>query len=235
MTVTITAAAGGTWSTVVGKNYTVQSSGLSGSAIPIDLDCSELGPLSSMTLTYTGSMNYINFLRNMSWATPLQEYYTNYMYTVAGKYGGGGGSQLDVATPVTTGSAWSMAAPDIYGYFAVATSTASTIAGTTLTLGGTVSGRYQVGQTVIGMGIGQGITITGVLSGNGTRAGDTLSLSSSPGTISKGEAINGTIVGMFPSYKGAQQYNNAHGGFLLKRDFDPAANDSSPAFLACAV
>ena len=42
--------------------------------------------------------------------------------------------------------------------------------GTTLTLGGTVSGRYQVGQTVIGMGIGQGITVTGVVSGNGTRA-----------------------------------------------------------------
>jgi hypothetical protein len=210
MTVTITAAAGGTWSTQVGNNFTVQATGLSQSVIPINLNCTGLGTLTSMTLTYTGSLNYINYLRANSWSAPDQEGATNQMCIVTGNYGGGC-SQLDIAGLVSPGDAWMLGSPDIYSFQSVASSTASTIAGTTLTLGGTVGGRFQAGQTVLGTGIATGITITGVLTGTGTVAGDTLSLSSSPGTITA-EEIDGTVVGLFPSVRGYTDYNSAHAG-----------------------
>ena len=232
MTVTITAAAGGTWSTVVGNSYTVQAAGLSQSQIPINLNCSGLGSLTNMTLTYTGSVNYINYLRNSSFSASDQETATNQMCVVAGKYGGGGCSQLDIAGVVSYGNAWLLADPDIYPYNPVASCTACTVSGTTLTLGGTVLGRYQAGQTLVGTGIGTtpAITVTGVTSGNGTASGDTLSLSSSPGSLSA-RAIYGTNVGLFPAWNGFLYYNSTHGGFLLKRDIDPAANDNIPMFL----
>jgi len=232
MTVTIRSATGGAWSTVVGNSYTVQATGLSQSQIPIDLDCSGLGTLSSMTLSYTGSYDYINYLRNNSWSAPDVETATYQMCIVAAKYGGGGCSQLDIAGPVSPGTVWQLTSPDLYGYNPVASCTACTVSGTTLTLGGTVSGRYQAGQTIVGTGIGTApaITITGVLSGTGTAPGDTLSLSSSPGNLSA-RAIYGTNVGLFPAWNGFLDYNSTHGGFLLKRDIDPAANDNIPMFL----
>ena len=231
MTVTITAAAGGTWSTVVGKSYTVEAVGLSQSQIPINLDCSGLGTLTSMTLTYTGSVNYINYLRNSSFSAPDQATATKQMCIVTGKYGGGC-SQLGIAGVVSYGNAWVLADPDLYPYNPVASCTACTVFGTTLTLGGTVLGRYQAGQTLVGTGIGAtpAITVTGVITGTvrylvihsaclPAREAFPLERSMEP------------MSGCFQHGTDFLDYNSTHGGFLLKRDVDPAANDNVPMFL----
>jgi hypothetical protein len=162
MHVTITAATGGSWPSVVGGTYTVQSSGLSASQIPIDLDCSGLGGLSSMTLTYTGSVNYVNFLRNLQYFSPESEVATDYMCQVAGSYGGGGCSQLDIATPISIGAAWSLASPNIYAYNPAAACSACTTTNTpspTLTLGsltvsitGTPSYNSTTGMVTVTLG-----------------------------------------------------------------------------------
>ena len=296
MQVAITGARGGTWSSINGNVYTVQSSGLSQSAIPLNLDCSSLGALGQLTLTYIGSMNYINFLRAMSFEDTVNQ--TNYfrtMYSNAAKFGGGGASQLDIASPVSPLTAWSFTGNNIFGYFNVGQSTGSTISGTRLTLGGVkvpvtsgtynpstgmvvltlgassyallsgpvtvsntsgtgadlssvngnvigyvsgstlsyatspglrissitgaavaqVTGQFQPGQYIQGPGIQQGITITAIASGTGIYPGDTLILSSSPGTLSSRwvygmmYGTSTTLPGMFPSFDGAATYNSA--------------------------
>jgi len=75
----------------------------------------------------------------------------------------------------------------IYTY-PVATSTSSTISGTVLTIGGTVTGTYFVGQILYGTGITSGTYITSL--GTGTGQAGTYNISVSQ-TISSGQAING--------------------------------------------
>lgn len=50
---------------------------------------------------------------------------------------------------------------------AAGTSTASTISGTTLTIGGTVTGSFSIGSTITGGGTSGGTVITGYLTGTG--------------------------------------------------------------------
>lgn len=70
---------------------------------------------------------------------------------------------------------------------AIATSTASSISGTTLTVGGTVTGTFQVGQTLSGTGVTANTTITAL--GTGTGGAGTYTVSTSQ-TVSS-TAING--------------------------------------------
>jgi hypothetical protein len=69
----------------------------------------------------------------------------------------------------------------------IATSTASSISGTTLTVGGTVTGTFQVGQTLSGTGVTANTTITAL--GTGTGGTGTYTVSASQ-TVSS-TAING--------------------------------------------
>jgi hypothetical protein len=69
----------------------------------------------------------------------------------------------------------------------IATSTASSISGTTLTVGGTVAGTFQVGQTLSGTGVTANTTITAL--GTGTGGTGTYTVSTSQ-TVSS-TAING--------------------------------------------
>jgi hypothetical protein len=86
-----------------------------------------------------------------------------------------------VSFAFTSGSvSWSTSA-------ALAASTASSISGTTLTVGGTVTGTFQVGQTISGTGITANTTITAL--GTGTGGAGTYTVSASQ-TVSS-TAING--------------------------------------------
>jgi len=75
----------------------------------------------------------------------------------------------------------------IYTYPA-ATSTASTIAGTVLTIGGTVTGTFFIGQVLNGTGITAGTYITSFGTGSGGTGTYNISVSH---TISVAQAING--------------------------------------------
>ena len=58
---------------IVGANPTSTTIPLLDSDGVTPFDCSGLGSLASGTLTYTGSANYINYMRNMSYVSPALE------------------------------------------------------------------------------------------------------------------------------------------------------------------
>lgn len=201
MTVTITAAAGGTWSTLVGNSYVVSSA--TSSAITIPADSTGLGTLSSMTLTYTGSTNYINYLRLYSWLSPDLGSYNTLLYNqISGASGACGvtpcsffPSQFLLAGTSVGNCCWLAWSPDIWGYFQVASSSGATATGGSLTLGGTVTGIFTPGLAVVGGGFPcqsvasdgnclAGVTITGVCTQTGAlpagaNSGDVCPISSS--------------------------------------------------------
>jgi hypothetical protein len=234
MTVTLTSATGGTWSTVVGTDFLVDS-GPTKSSIPIKhtngaaFDCSSLGTLTSGKVTYKGSglgPAYINVLRKASWIAPGLTAINTDLYRKFIAAGGQSPSQFVVSTPLTGIVGWGSFFFDLYGYFPFGTSTASTISGTTLTLGGTVTGLYEPGQTILCAGCPSGTTI---VSGRGRRAGDKLILSQAPTpSISEPEAINSFFVGPSTEWQSIINWNHS---FLLKREINPAANDNSRMWL----
>jgi len=73
--------------------------------------------------------------------------------------------------------------------YTAATSTASSISGTTLTIGGTLTGTFFVGQIISGTGVTSGTTITALGSGTGGAGTYTVSVSQ---TVSS-TAINGAV------------------------------------------
>jgi hypothetical protein len=234
MTVTLTSASGETWSKLVGTDYIVDT-GPTKSLIPIKhsdgsaFDCSGLGTLTSGVLTYKGSglgPAYINMLISASW---ISSQLTTMNTDLYGKFVAAGGqspSQFVISTPLTGIVGWGSFFFDLYGYFPFGTSTASTISGTTLTLGGTVTGLYEPGQTILCTGCPVGTTI---VSGSGRVAGDILTLSQAPTpAISTSEAINSFFVGPSTEWQSIINWNHS---FLLKRDINPAANDNSPMWL----
>ena len=90
--------------------------------------------------------------------------------------------------------------------------------GLTMTISGGdaryISGRFQVGQTIYGVGVTSCATRCTIITGyvgnaDGTKVGDQLTLSQSVGTISA-EEIDGTIYGPLPSYKGYIDWNSQH-------------------------
>lgn len=88
---------------------------------------------------------------------------------------------------VTASSTLTAAGGAITAYLA-ATSTASTIAGTVLTVGGTVTGSFYVGQVITGSGVLAGTYITSFAGGSG--GAGTYNISAFQ-TISTPQAING--------------------------------------------
>jgi hypothetical protein len=73
--------------------------------------------------------------------------------------------------------------------FTAATSTASSISGTTLTIGGTITGTFAVGQIISGTGVTSGTTITALGTGTGGAGTYTVSVSQTVSSV----AINGAV------------------------------------------
>jgi hypothetical protein len=212
MTVNLSALSGGTWSGAAG-NYIVQAA--TTNTCTINLNSTGLGTLSAATITYAGSFNWVQTLRNMSYTAPDLDTYTARLYADLTATG-----PEPLSLPVTSpsqylmgsqgigylgGSPWYVFATDVYGYYPAATCTACTISGSTLTLGGTITGIFASGQTLVGGGSITGVatgaasntTITGTctpIGSNvcGTTAGDTLSLSQSS-TVTSGQQMMGSI------------------------------------------
>jgi len=93
---------------------------------------------------YDGKVGYFTPLSNQRGLNPAAQFYRN-----------------------NSDSAGLNAATITQGIFNGGTSTASTISGTTLTVGGTVAGTFAVGQGVYGVGVTANTVITGLGSGTG--------------------------------------------------------------------
>lgn len=224
MPVKITDASGGSWPTVNGRTFIVGPD-TTQAAIPLTtdgatpFDCSGLGALSSLKMTYVGSADYINFLRDSSYASPQIESVQKAFYGSFYTFGGGGASQLNVAD--VWGSPWRAMGDDMEGYMTLAACTACSISNGVLTLGGTVNGRFQVGATITGAnqpGGSASVAITDYLSGDGTKAGDRLRLSAGSINIAN-LPLRSTVhypPGQFPLIKAMHVFNVEHaaGGHL---------------------
>lgn len=136
MTVMLSRAQGGRWASIDDRIFTVQVTGLSPRSIPINLDCSSLGTLKELTLTYLGSANYLTYFRNRAYAAPEQATLTQRFYTDFLNSNGVAPSQFNVGSP----NSWGIAFNSLHGPFSVASTSSSSIFGTTLTLGGHVNG-----------------------------------------------------------------------------------------------
>ena len=130
-----------------------------------------------MTLTYKGSMNYINALRRAVYNSPLLQSMTLFNNSLLAQAGGENPSQFNIASNLSPGGgAWNVWEPDLYGYANSGSCTACTISEKTLTLGGTITGMFLPGQVIFGLGVtGNSIIISGV----GKASGDTVALSQS--------------------------------------------------------
>lgn len=260
-TVALSGLSGGTWSTAAGT-YTVQASGTDSGHCAINLNSTGLGTLSAATLTYTGSQSYVNYLRAAAYTAPEQDTLVSNLYaTIVSSLGGVNPSQYQFASGglLNSANSWYALAFDIYGYYPLAKCTSCTVASTTLTLGGTITGVFAVGQTLlgstvtgVGTGAGSNTTITSCtpVGANvcGTTVGDTLGLSQAS-TVSSGATMLGTIappannagngttspVRAFGAICRWNGNGNQCNGWLLKRDLDPASNDNDPMFLPKAA
>ena len=96
---------------------------------------------------------------------------------------------------LSTATSFSNAASIIQAAFTAtqATAAGNTIAGTTLTLGGTITGTWAPGQTVVGVGVTAGTHILSLISGTPNTAGATYLLDKSS-TVAVGEAMTGGVV-----------------------------------------
>jgi hypothetical protein len=96
---------------------------------------------------------------------------------------------------LSTATSFSNAAQIIQSSFTQvqATATANTIAGTTLTLGGTITGTWAPGQMVTGTNVTAGSYIVALLSGTPNADGATYQLSAAS-TVGSGEAMDGSVV-----------------------------------------
>jgi hypothetical protein len=215
-------------------------------------------------ITYTSSNKWINYLRNASYLAPDLDTTTTTMYNDLNGVGMLNPSQYFMSNQgfgFIGGSPWQVWALNIYGFYPLAECSSCTISGSTLTLGGTITGVFASGQTVLAGG-----TVTGVSTGAssnttitatctpiganvcGTTAGDQLSLSQAS-TVSSGMPMYGTIAAPtnfnstgttspVRSWGAICRFNgngNQCNGWLLKRDLDPASNDNDPVGLEKAA
>lgn len=156
-------------------------------------------------ITYTSSNTWVNYLRNLSYTAPDLTTFTTTLYNALVATGGKNPSQYQLASGgYFNGNEWLVLAYDIYGYLPAAKCTSCTIASTTLTLGGTITGVFATGQVLLGggaitgPGTGAGAqTILGTctpIGGNvcGTTSGDTFALNQAS-TVASGVTMTGNI------------------------------------------
>ena len=246
--INLTGVTGGTWAaSYSGLNITAAGT----NTCTVNLNSTSLGTLTGATLSFQNNFpndnfgGYINYLQVASYLSSQLYTLQGTMYSDFVANGGIYPSQLDLSN---SGLTWNLFYFDIYGYFPEGKCIGCTISGTTLTLGGTVTGFFKVGDTLFGAGVtgigtgaGSNTTITAIATGTGTQVGDTLTLSqastvSSATTMTsnvtppldlKGNATNSPI----QAWPAVRNWNGNLGGFLLNRDLDPASNDNSPMWL----
>lgn len=196
---------GGTWATANGS-YAVTSVPSATTCKYGSLNSSGLGTLASGTVTYTGSSNYVTFLRVASYLAPELNTLTTTVYTDVLANGGINPSQFNIAAvgSFVGGGLWNVWSPDIYSGPRMGSCTSCTISTTTLTLGGTITGQFRNGDNLFGkgvLGVGTGAGANTVLSACstsgsgpcGTNSGDTFTISNSV-TIASGETMTGNAV-----------------------------------------
>jgi hypothetical protein len=249
---------GGTsWATLAAAGNLTVGSNPTPQAVPIlqngsPVDCSSYGTLKSATLTYVGSKNWVNGLRLRSYywpginqavpgmsGTPITG--TDYANFVAA--GGINPAQSNLGGGVP----WNIASYDIYQFNAEGACTACTISGTTLTLGGEITGIFRPGDVIFGKCVtNPGPTTspscrannaaneypqTTIISGIGRADGDKVTLSQSQNAaIPKPSPMGAFIPNTQPGMLAIQQWNNSM-PFLLNRDVDPESNDDTPMWL----
>jgi hypothetical protein len=113
MTVGITGASGGTWSTINGNTYTVSAN--TTNTCTINLDSTGLGALASATLTYTGSKTYFNALIPSLFTTNIVGTYTKSIYENVVAAGMEFPAQYDFSSAGQGGAIFSVWYPSIYG------------------------------------------------------------------------------------------------------------------------
>jgi hypothetical protein len=245
----------------VGPSPTAQSVPLlvSGST----LNCSAYDTLTSAKLTYTGSTQWINVMLAESYfwrglygilptvpGTPI----TGTDYTQFFTNGGVNPAQSNFSN---NGPPWNVSFFDIYQFYPEGTCTACTVSGTTLTLGGTITGMFKIGDVVWGECMTNPVqTSTPTCTANNASGANPqttivacISCSSPTGGIASGDTLtlsqtqNASLAGSFPAIAfihktqgGLQAIQLFNGGYinqnyLLKRDLDPASNDNTPAWV----
>lgn len=232
----------GTVSSCTGTTLTLHKSAAAGGSNGDTLLFSNVA-----TLTYVGSENWANYLRENSYLSSQLFTLTLKLYAECVANGCTNPSQFTLGGGLVSGYPWTSWSPDIYGYLNLAKCTSCTISGTTLTLGGTITGIFDRGQTLFGGGLPGGVTITGSCSTSGSgpcgsNSGDTLTISTSE-TISSGTTLTGNATppldpagtatnSPITQWQAIRYWNSNSGGFLLKRDLGPSFNDNSPVGLA---
>ena len=148
---------------------------------------------SSSTLTYYGSgtfPGYVNYFRTESYFSPdfdTGPSWATQSFLAVTTNGAVQPSQYEFDGP--TGS-WFLFSEDMYGFTQIATCSACIGNGTTLTLGGNISGVFSPGNTVVNVDIPPGDTIA---SGTGRNAGDTVQLTQPVTTAFSGTKVAGKI------------------------------------------
>src|SRR6185437_14740401 len=181
---------------------------------------SGLGTLTSAKLTYVGSGNQVTMLREESYeaAESGQIDRNNYQNFVSA-----GGTNPSQSNEVAGGGfPWFLENFDIYGWFPFGNCTACNISGSTVTLGGTVTGEFLIGQPLLGSGVATlqnsaaNTTITGCTLGGGnvapcgTTAGDQLTLSQPAFATESGVNIASFNLSTLASYSAIRGWNGGH-------------------------
>lgn len=213
-TVALSSLTGGTWASAAGS-YTVQASGTDSSHCAINLNSTGLGTLTGATLTYTGSMAYINVLRQASYLSPDLATLVNTLYSGIISNGGAKPSMFNLNDygPFAD-SPWLAFGPSLYSGLQMGICTSCSISSTTLTLGGTITGIFRTGDTLYGTGItgpGKGSSNQTKLGACtpvgsnvcGTTAGDTFALNQSSTGVSA--AALTTVAPTYTSSSGGYQ------------------------------
>lgn len=174
-----------------GTHVTGQVSGTPGGAGVYSTDlgtCFNGTAQGGPTLNYVNSANYVNYMRQASFADPSMATYTTQLYSGLVSNGGVNPSQFNLAG--SYGGSWFLDSPNNFGTQGLATATCSAcfISGTSLTLAG-LSGAFPSGNLVTGpyttansLVTSSCTPVSGAVNVCGANNGDVLTLSQSAAT-----------------------------------------------------
>lgn len=212
---------GGTnWAKLAARGNLTVGPGGTPQSLPIilngaELDCSGYDALKSATVTYVGSANWVNTMRVESWTWPEIGAVDTSLFEEFVAQGGVNPSQLNDAEEAAP---WHLEGFDIYGWYQFGKCSACNISQTTLTLGGTVTGEFKIGQSLLGRGVATlqttaaNTTIVSCTKGTGlgpcgTDAGDVLGLSQNAHSTQTGVAIASYYLPTLAGYNALQRWN----------------------------
>lgn len=150
------------------------------------------------TITYTGSTNYVNYLRQSTYVQPALYTLELASYNAVANNGGINPSQFNLSGGYNDQSAWFVDPLNnwLTPGMQLASCTACTISGSNLTLGGTITGIFTPGLVVTGGFVtGNSLITSCTRNGSGpcgSNATDVLGLSQSS-TVASGEAMTASV------------------------------------------